>query len=134
MFDDLIFALKNFRRNKVRSILSLLGIIIGVASVIVITSLSQSATKSIKDSYNSASLDIVRVSAGFMSRRRNAAITFDETFRQDLFNSVKDIKNNEKGKYDYYEIRWADTAAIKRQRSNRKKEGSRFCQELLTFI
>lgn len=92
MFDDLIFALKNFRRNKVRSILSLLGIIIGVASVIVITSLSQSATKSIKDSYNSASLDIVRVSAGFMSRRRNAAITFDETFRQDLFNSVKDIK------------------------------------------
>ena len=74
MFDDLIFALKNFRRNKVRSILSLLGIIIGVASVIVITSLSQSATKSIKDSYNSASLDIVRVSAGFMSRRDRKSV------------------------------------------------------------
>ena len=31
MLDDLIFALRNFRRNKIRSFLSLLGIIIGVA-------------------------------------------------------------------------------------------------------
>ena len=51
MFDDLLFALRNFRRNKIRRILSLLGIIIGVASVIVITSLSAGATQSIKDSY-----------------------------------------------------------------------------------
>lgn len=36
MFEDFLNALQNFRRNKTRTVLSLLGIIIGVASVIVI--------------------------------------------------------------------------------------------------
>ncbi len=92
MFDDFLFALRNFRRNKIRSFLSLLGIIIGVASVIVITSLSESATKSIKDSYGSAGLDIVKISSGFMQRRRTSTLTFNETFREDLFNSIPGIK------------------------------------------
>ena len=70
MFDDLLFALRNFKRNKIRSTLSLLGIIIGVASVIIITSLSQSATQSIKDSYGSAGLDLVEISAGWEGRFR----------------------------------------------------------------
>lgn len=92
MFDDLLFALRNFRRNKIRSILSLLGIIIGVSSVIVITSLSAGATQSIKDSYASAGLDLVRVSAGFMQRGRNALVTFNDTFRENLFDAVSNIK------------------------------------------
>ena len=92
MFDDFLFALRNFRRNKIRSFLSLLGIIIGVASVIVITSLSESATKSIKDSYGSAGLDIVKISSGYMQRRKTSTLTFNETFREDLFNSIPGIK------------------------------------------
>ena len=92
MFDDFLFALRNFRRNKIRSFLSLLGIIIGVASVIVITSLSESATKSIKDSYGSAGLDIVKISSGYMQRRKNSTLTFNETFREDLSNSIPGIK------------------------------------------
>lgn len=92
MIDDFLFAIRTFRRNKIRSFLSLLGIIIGVASVIVITSLSQSATQSIKDSYGSAGLDLVKVSAGYMQRRRNALVTFNNAFREDLFNTVPDIK------------------------------------------
>lgn len=91
MIDDLIFALRNFRRNKIRSFLSLLGIIIGVASVIVITSLSQSATKTVEDSFSSAGLDLVQISGGFMQRRRNASITFNETFRDNLFDAVQNI-------------------------------------------
>ena len=35
MFEDFMNALQNFRRNKTRTLLSLLGVIIGVASVIV---------------------------------------------------------------------------------------------------
>ncbi|MBR2462361.1 MAG: ABC transporter permease [Spirochaetaceae bacterium] len=93
MLDDLIFALRNFRRNKIRSFLSLLGIIIGVASVIVITSLSQSATKTVEASFSSAGLDLVEISAGFMQRRRNATITFNETFRENLFDAVANIKS-----------------------------------------
>ena len=94
MFDDFLFALRNFRRNKIRSFLSLLGIIIGVASVIVITSLSESATKSIKDSYGSAGLDIVKISSGYMQRRKNSTLTFNETFREDLCDSILEIKWN----------------------------------------
>ena len=93
MFDDLIFALRNFRRNKIRSFLSLLGIIIGVASVIVITSLSESATKTVEDSFSSAGLDLVEISGGFMQRRRNASVTFNETFRENLFDAVENIKS-----------------------------------------
>ena len=85
MFDDFLFALRNFRRNKIRSFLSLLGIIIGV-------SLSESATKSIKDSYGSAGLDIVKISSGYMQRRKTSTLTFNETFREDLFNSIPGIK------------------------------------------
>ena len=88
MLDDLIFALRNFRRNKIRSFLSLLGIIIGVASVIVITSLSESATKTVEDSFSSAGLDLVEISGGFMQRRRNASVTINETFRENLFDAV----------------------------------------------
>lgn len=91
MFDDLLFALRNFKRNKIRSTLSLLGIIIGVASVIIITSLSQSATQSIKDSYGSAGLDLVEISAGWMMRRKSASVQFNDTFREELFDSIRNI-------------------------------------------
>ena len=93
MLDDLIFALRNFRRNKIRSFLSLLGIIIGVASVIVITSLSESATKTVEDSFSSAGLDLVHITGGFMQRRNNASVTFNETFRENLFDAVENIKS-----------------------------------------
>ena len=93
MLDDLIFALRNFRRNKIRSFLSLLGIIIGVASVIVITSLSESAAKTVEDSFSTAGLDLVEISGGFMQRRRNASVTFNETFRENLFDAVENIKS-----------------------------------------
>ena len=48
MFEDFINALQNFRQNKTRTFLSLLGVIIGVASVILITTLGQSATENVK--------------------------------------------------------------------------------------
>src|SRR5574344_134625 len=56
MFEDFLNALQNFRRNKTRTILSLLGVIIGVASVIIITTLGQSATQNIKGSFGSSGL------------------------------------------------------------------------------
>ena len=42
MLEDFLNALENFKRNRIRTMLSLLGIIIGVASVIVIMSMGQS--------------------------------------------------------------------------------------------
>lgn len=47
MLEDFLYAIQSFTRNKTRTFLSLLGIIIGVASVIVITSMGASSTKQV---------------------------------------------------------------------------------------
>ena len=93
MFEDFISALQNFRRNKMRTFLSLLGIIIGVASVIVIMSMGQSSTKQIQDTFGSSGLDMVSISTGFMRRRRDAVtIDFNESFRETMFGKISGIK------------------------------------------
>ena len=93
MWEDFINALNNFVRNKTRTFLSLLGVIIGVASVIVITSIGSSSTKQVADTFGSAGLDMVSISSGGMWRGRSAvSIKFNETFRDNLFENVEDIK------------------------------------------
>ena len=94
MFEDFIDALKNFARSKTRTFLSLLGVIIGVASVIIITSIGASSTKQIQNQFGSSGLDLVSVSSGGWMRRNRDAVTlkFDESLRTDLFDSVKNIK------------------------------------------
>lgn len=93
MLEDFINALQNFTRNKTRTLLSLLGVIIGVASVIVITSMGQSSTKEIQATFGSSGLDLVQVSSGFMRRKRDAVtLTFDEAFREDMFNHIEHVK------------------------------------------
>ena len=95
MIEDFIAALQNFARNKTRTLLSLLGVIIGVASVIVITSMGASSTQEIQDTFGTSGLDMVSVGSGFMSRRGSASssLVFDETFREDLFGAVSNIKH-----------------------------------------
>lgn len=95
MLEDFINALQNFTRNRMRTFLSLLGVIIGVASVIVITSMGASSTKQIQDTFGSSGLDLVSISSGFMRRRATsstATITFDEDFRTDVFNNIDNIQ------------------------------------------
>ena len=90
MLEDFINAFQNFARNKTRTILSLLGVIIGVASVIVITSMGASSTKQIQDTFGSSGLDQVTIQKGYMSRRKKSGITvdFNETFRTNIFNNI----------------------------------------------
>lgn len=94
MLEDFIDALRNFARSKTRTFLSLLGVIIGVASVIVITSIGASSSKQIQSQFGSSGLDLVSVSAGGWMRRNRDAVTlkFDESLRADLFDSVRNIK------------------------------------------
>lgn len=93
MFEDFLNAFQNFARNKTRTFLSLLGVIIGVASVIVITSMGASSTKEIQDTIGTAGLDVVQVSSGFMMRRgRNSQLEFNDTFREEMFNEIRNIK------------------------------------------
>jgi putative ABC transport system permease protein len=92
MFEDLVFALRMFRRNKTRTILSLLGVIIGVASVIIISTLGESATNNIKQTLGSSNLNMIQVSSGFMRRGQENRIRLDESFREEIFGSISGIK------------------------------------------
>lgn len=93
MFEDLLYALQNFKHNKIRTLLSLLGVIIGVASVIIIATLGESATENVKGSFGSAGLDMVTISSGFMNRRSSSStVKFNDSFRDELWNAVSDLR------------------------------------------
>ncbi|QQO09466.1 ABC transporter permease [Breznakiella homolactica] len=92
MFEDFINALQNFRTNKIRTLLSLLGVIIGVASVIMVTTIGLSATEDIKSSFGSAGLDLVQVMPGW-DMRRAKELEFDEAFRRELLETIPGIRN-----------------------------------------
>lgn len=93
MWEDFINALNNFKRNKTRTFLSLLGVIIGVASVIVITSMGKSSTKEVEKTFGQAGLDVVSVNAGKMKKgSQSNTIVLDETFRTELFDNIDNIK------------------------------------------
>jgi putative ABC transport system permease protein len=93
LLEDLINALRNFRTNKTRTILSLLGIIIAVASVIMVTTIGESATADIKNALGSTGLDLVQISGGWGRRGRTRSIEFNETFRRELASSVEGVNN-----------------------------------------
>lgn len=94
MLEDFIEAFRNFARSKTRTILSLLGVIIGVASVIIITSMGASSSQQIVEQFGSSGLDLVSVSAGGFMRRNRDAVTlkFDEPFREELFGSIENLE------------------------------------------
>ena len=93
MIEDFINAFMNFKSNKTRTFLSLLGVIIGVASVIVISSMGASSTKEVEATFGSAGLDVVSISSGFKRKKRDSVtLVFDEAFRQELFDNINDIK------------------------------------------
>ncbi len=94
MIEDFLDALKNFARNKTRTMLSLLGVIIGVASVIIITSMGSSSTKEIEKTFGSSGLDLVNISeGGFMRRNRDSiSLKFNEEFKTEIFEHIENIK------------------------------------------
>jgi putative ABC transport system permease protein len=66
MLGDLIgLALSRLRTGKMRTALTMLGIIIGVASVVALVSVAQGATKGISDQLQSLGTNLITVSPGF---------------------------------------------------------------------
>jgi len=80
----------NIIRNRMRSFLTMLGMIIGVASVIILVSLMQSFRISILDSY--AEMGIYNVSVTIKGRNGNMMIT-----EQDIYRYANDHKESIKG-------------------------------------
>lgn len=91
MTEDIINAIQSFLANKTRSILSLLGIVIGVAAVIMVTAIGSSATADVKSTFSQSGLDMVNIRGGNMRKIR--ALQFDETTRREILQTIPNVKN-----------------------------------------
>lgn len=60
--ESMKMAIRSIKTNKVRAFLTMLGIIIGVASVIVLVSIGQGSSKSVQDEINSLGTNLITVS------------------------------------------------------------------------
>lgn len=68
-------AIKSIIGNKIRSILTMLGIIIGIASVIILVAMGQGTTKEVQDSIQSMGTNLITVN---IVGNRNATVTTKE--------------------------------------------------------
>jgi len=107
MFEDILSALQNFRHNKMRTLLSLLGIMIGVCSVVITMNLSRSLEASVALVFKDFSSSIVAV---WPSSWRNSAITFNDRYADMLKKKIPQIKR----------VFWFDSfkASVRRGRLN----------------
>ena len=79
LLDTFVLALKNIWSNKMRTILTMLGIIIGVTAVIVIVGLGTGMTNSVRESFASMGINSMTVSVWGRGTSRNA--TVDDFYR-----------------------------------------------------
>jgi len=96
MFEDFINALHNFRTNKMRTLLSLLGMVIGVTSVIIVTSLASSLSNSMIKEFEEFSMDIINIGTQADNPEfagEGKSIKFDEAFRKKLMQKIPEIKH-----------------------------------------
>ncbi|MGP1575932.1 MAG: ABC transporter permease [Treponema sp.] len=90
MFEDALTAIQNFRTNKMRTLLSLLGIIIGVASVVITMNLAKSLEASIQEMFKDFSTSVITIRP---SSWRNQALTFNAHYCDMLKKHIPEIKH-----------------------------------------
>lgn len=77
MIENLLLSLESLRANKMRSFLTMLGIIIGISSVIAVISVGNAMTSSVTDQF--AEFGINNVSVGMQMRAEETSGGFDTT-------------------------------------------------------
>ncbi|MBN2369118.1 MAG: ABC transporter permease [Vicinamibacteria bacterium] len=76
LWNSVLLAVRAIRRNVLRSFLTILGVVIGVASVIVMVTLGDGATQSVKDQMQSLGANLLMVRPGMrMGPGRDAALS-----------------------------------------------------------
>lgn len=88
IWENIKLAFSSMKVNKMRTLLSLLGIIIGVGAVVAILTLGNSATASISSSISAGGLEMVSI---FPASGQKSSETFDEQFCETLKSSVDGI-------------------------------------------
>lgn len=86
--ENIKLALQSMIHNKMRTLLSLLGIVIGVASVVAIMNIGQSATESMNASMQISGIDMITIMP--FGAGRDAEV-FDENFPSRLMQNVSGI-------------------------------------------
>ncbi len=91
-------AFKSLKANKLRFILSMLGIIIGVAAVIAIISIGQGATQKVTERISALGSELITVFPGFSGGKGTKASTqvtdiFSLELAEDLKRLSPDVKN-----------------------------------------
>ncbi len=89
LIENIKLAFNAMRGSKMRTALSLLGIVIGVASVVAILTIGDSASKSITESIAIGGLDMVSI---YPSSGQRTSGIFDEAFSDMLKNDVEGIE------------------------------------------
>lgn len=90
MFEDAVTAIQNFRTNKMRTLLSLLGIVIGVASVVITMNLGKSLEASVQEMLKDFSSNMLTIRP---SSWRNRTLTFDARYCDMLKKHIPEIKH-----------------------------------------
>lgn len=87
-------ALTSIWSNKLRSGLSMLGIIIGVFSIIVMMALGEGTTSSITDQFNSLGANLITIRAGFSNStnaRAKATMSTTSVLNDDYLEFLRNI-------------------------------------------
>ena len=89
-------ALDTLRNNKLRSLLTMLGVIIGVAAVIIMVSVSTGTEATIKDQIEGLGTNLLFVQASFTrggpgQAPASGGLVYDDAFAIEAVNGVKDV-------------------------------------------
>ena len=94
LIDTFVLALKNIWSNKMRTILTMLGIIIGVAAVIVIVGLGNGMTQQVRESFSSMGINSMSVSIWGRGSSRTATVDYMYQVVDDNPQYLSDISPN----------------------------------------
>jgi putative ABC transport system permease protein len=78
LFDSIVLAWEGLTLNKVRSFLTTLGVIIGVAAVILMIAISAGAEAAIADQINALGADLIIITPGRGSPGRPPTLVYDD--------------------------------------------------------
>ncbi|HHW66834.1 ABC transporter permease [Defluviitalea raffinosedens] len=90
LYESIKSALRNLLANKMRSFLTMLGIIIGIGSVIMITSIGSGSQSAILDNFNKLGFGLIQVQMRDVSKAKTRDyLTIDDV---DLIKTHPDVK------------------------------------------
>ena len=93
VWNTILLALREIRRNIMRSFLTILGIVIGVAAVIIMVTIGQGATASVKQSIASMGSNILMIAPGkrLGPGQSSSTVPFKEADGEAILNTVGSV-------------------------------------------